>query len=273
MALPNLNPAAINLVVETQTILEGRNLGVCKFDSDGYTVVPMGVFGLVSRNQTFYETKSYADNLSNGRSIFSMFLKEGTLHGEMGHPSMVGLNTRQEQLARMCHIEEKNRSHHFRKVELGAALPTGGQLILSTIRPQGKYGEELKDALTNKYDNPSFSLRAITADQRLDNGVLFRQMLNLVTFDAVTAGGYKEASKRYAATENLVVLNDLKRHDFVNPNGETIAIEKFIIEDIDEMFGSFAIQVERTTIGLYTPGEASYVEDGRRKSFFHRFVK
>ena len=271
--MKSTSAATINLVVETQIVRDGRKLGRVKVDADGYAEIPFGVLGGLSRNKTFYDVDSFVDNLTKGQSLFSKLITDGNLHGEYGHPDVIGM-TRTDAISRMCRIDEKNSSHHIKKVRTGEQLPTGGKLLLGTIRPDGGiHKEAMLDRLNNPHDNLSFSLRAITADRQMNDGTLYRTMQNLITFDCVTAGGYAEASKRYAATENIVVLNDLRRNDFLCPNGD-IAVENFTICDVDEMFGAFAIEVNRVKIGLYTPGETSFVDDtGSRRSFFHALTK
>ena len=257
----------VSLVIETTVVRDGRKLGRAKFDADGYTIIPVAALGINSRNNTFYDVASVVRALQPNGSMCAKTLVDGNLKGEYDHPALEGLN-QQQALQRLCRVEGKFVSHHIRKLFTGPELETGGKLLMAEIKPMGPFGEALMESLNERFDNTAFSLRSLVSERRGADGITYRTVQNLVTFDAVTAGGYAEASKRYSTA-----LENLSRADFIDAHGG-VACENISIRDIDAMFGTCEVTIRRQKVGMYTPGENTFTaEDGARRSLFRQMMR
>jgi hypothetical protein len=127
--------------------------------------------------------------------------------------------------------------------------------------------------------NSAFSLRSICS-QQLDRTkrILYRTIKKLITFDAVSAGGYQEASKRWATvtpdtygSESLSIgLADLLSSGY---NG--YAVEEIKDKTILDIFGAKEMIKSTELVGVTIPNTGSYFDrkDGAKKSIFHLSMK
>lgn len=237
MGALNQNVSNIQFRIETLVAKDRRNTGRVKPDAQGYYAgIPVAVLGTVSQNNTYYDVDSFQKQIQSPDTYINKVLTQGKLYGEYGHPMIAQLPPDQ-QLARLAVIDEKAISHHISEIYTGETLASGGRLVLAKLKPTGPYKESLKDNLEDPCMNTSFSLRAITSAEQRGN-VSYRVMKKLVTFDAVAAGGYMEASKSYApAMESFDVT--------IAPTGivtmTQVAMETYTDTELNELFGIHAV--------------------------------
>ena len=264
----------VTFTVETLFVRDGQKLGRLRSGEDGYYEnFPMAALGVATRNNTYYDVSEFVDQITNPETYFNRMLADGTLYGEYGHPTIAGMD-HAAQLNRLSVIAEDRVSHHFRRISTGNMLESGGRLITADIKPSGPYGKYLQESLEEPHMNTAFSLRSITMD-RVERGLVRRKMRKLVTFDAVAAGGYAEASKRFlqsnGATESLEIR--------VDPNTDLacfneIALESFAESELADIFGTKNVEMHRKNMTVLKGTGLVQIEgkDGLR-SLYHELVK
>ena len=270
----------INFRVEVLSIRDGRKLGKARADEHGYYDMPLAALGVATRNKTYYETRPFVDQITSRESRFNEVLTDGTLYGEYGHPNLVGMDNN-AALARLAHIDEDRVSHHFRTVEAGKRLGSGGVLGTGMVRPTGRRGAYLQANLDDPFMNTAFSLRAIT-DARFEGGLSRRNMKKLVTFDAVLAGGFAEASKRYAPAveaygqrgeDGLSFTYDLPIAR--GPQGRaalsSVAMENFTDSELNEIFGAKEVTILSKSVTVLNGGQA-LMRDNQLLSTYHTLL-
>lgn len=183
--------------ISTEVEMNGRKLQSLKPNKDGiYTGIPLTVLGLTSRNNVCYDRNSVLSCLTDENSRFVLNLKSGDLEGEWGHP-LLPVTSKEEMVARLLYLDRKCVSHHFTRVYGKEDPQTGYMIIYGDIKPSGPYKQELIDNFADPTRNVSFSLRSATAIDKKENGVTYKRMLMMFTFDAVDGPGYAEACKRF----------------------------------------------------------------------------
>lgn len=271
-ALEDVRGLQVN--VETLIVREGRKLGRIRPDERGfYPNIPVAALGVTSRNNTYYFVDDFVDQIVNERSYVNRMVKDGTLYGEYGHPNIAGM-TENLALNRLMVIDEKLMSHNIGALRTGDLLESGGRLLNADIKPAGPYGQTLKDSFDDPCLNTAFSLRSIT-EAFMKDGVSHRKMKKLVTFDAVAAGGYAEASKRFApgveGFEHLAIR--LNPYDGGAVFTE-VALECFTNHELNEIYGSKHVELRRRTV-THLPGSAVVRASDERhlRSVYHELVQ
>ena len=246
----NVNNVAFT--VETLLTKNGEHLGSMTPDDDGYyNDFPLAVLGSSTQNNTYYHVEPFVKQITDEDSYVNKMLANGTLYGEYGHPALEGLD-KMAQLNRLATVAEDRRSHHFKRIRTGKTLENGCVLIVGDIKPTGDYGPRLEENLREKFMNTCFSLRSITKQQQKD-GLLMREMLKLITFDMVTAGGYYEASKRFADNNNTAG-NESLSYTFIPDSdmvlSEQISVENFSNSELNDIFGTNDVLINRKTFTM-----------------------
>lgn len=262
--------SSIHFVVETLEVREGRKLKALRPDETGYFVdVPITVLGIVSRNNTFYDTNSVISQITDPKSMLNITLVDGNLFGEWGHPY---LDPKKPDLNRLLNVLEKYQSHHFRKIRTAERLDNGGIVLRADLKPTGPYKDYLYEQLIDPSINSSFSLRSICSE-RVDRrtGIRYRTVKRLTTFDAVGAGGYAEASKRYCTGSESFQLH---YDDFINSETGEYACEAIKDKDILDIFGAKDMVIKRESVGMVVPGSSSYLDhSGNKRSVVHSLLR
>jgi len=262
----------INFTIETLIVRDGRKLQRPRPNADGYYEdFPMAALGVSTRNNTYYDVDEFVKQITSPTTYFNKMLSDGTLYGEYGHPDLRGM-THEQQLSRLSIPDEHRVSHHFRKVGSGEKLESGGRLITASIKPHGPFGPQLKESLDEPFINTAFSLRSITND-RQEGSLIRRKMCKLVTFDAVAAGGYSEASKRYVghmATETLQIRID-PSVDMASIS--RVAFESFTETELADIFKTN--DVSKVTRELTILRGTGLLKDGEKgvRSLYHELVR
>ncbi len=260
--------STLSFLVETLMVRDSRSLGIARPDGDGYYDMPMAVFGIPTRNRTYYEVSDFVDQIVGKESYVNKLLTDGNLYGEYGHPDVTGL-TQDQIISRLLMIDEKQHSHHIKQLATGDELETGGKILNGKVKPFGPYGKYLQDNLDNPAMNTAFSLRSIAAS-RNEGDIIRRNIKKLVTFDAVGVGGYAEASKRYSSATESFNIEML-------PNStiqiSEAAMECFTDTELNEIFGAKQVMIGTRRM-TYVAGSKTFVNnEGRHMSIYHELVK
>lgn len=257
--------------IETLVVRNGRKMGRLRPDQDGYyNGMPIAALGIVTRNNTYYDVQSFSQELMNTAGNFNNKLRNGQLYGEWGHPPLAGLSE-QMQMARIVDVRESQHSHHIRSIETGATLENGGKLITASICPTGPYAESLRDNFANPCMNTAFSLRAIT-DSTIKGGVSFRRMKKMITFDAVGAGGYLEASKGFAATESFHAF-DINLVEVDTAIFSQASLESFTDSELNEFFGTKSVALEKKILTVTKTKSGQKLNPLSLRSHYHELIK
>lgn len=182
------------------TALNGTNkAGTLKTDPDGYTDVILGALDFFNTRGEYYALEP-ARHLFDLSGLLMKRVKNGTLHGEDGHPRPDPNWTKDQFLYRLMDIYEPNICMHIKEVGLDDSVithPNGGKItaIMGRVCPSGQGGPALEKSFANKSENVCFSLRAITDDFRDKAGTVIRVIKQIFTWDRVNDGGITVANK------------------------------------------------------------------------------
>jgi len=264
-ALENVD--RISFVVEVLTIRNGRKLGRIRPDQDGYYTVPLAVLGTPTDNRTYYEVNDFVNQLTSPDSYINKCLVDAKLFGEYGHP-MIKLLPENLQLPRLMLVDEKNHSHHIKKIWTGEKLESGGRIIYGLIKPTGPFGSYLRDSLEDPCLNTSFSLRSI-AHSTETRDLIRRKIKYLVTFDFVGAGGYSEATKRYAPAVEVLVDLPITHHILQTSHA---AMEHLSNTELNEIFGAKIVTIGSKQTSFVPEKQALCDERGTLQSVFTRLM-
>jgi len=267
--------------IETMIVDDNRKLGKAIRDKDGYFPnVPVAVLGTVTRNKTSYDTNAFLHQLRSDDSSFALRLKEGMLFGEIGHP-FVDLNSPMG-LQRLLHLEPTRESHHIRAVKVERLEDLGMDIIMADVKGTGPYGKYFDEAMEDPTRNVAYSLRGISrANTDRRTGVTHKHLVNLVTFDAMMAGGgFKQAAKRYmASTEGMIgfeteeILKEQVTDKHISMI-HSVALECFTNSELNELVKSKKVILGTKVTGYVDNRTKSLIDPDTRTSrgIFHSFL-
>jgi hypothetical protein len=240
----------IYFVVETALVDDNRKLQALTPDDDGfYCGIPMCALDIVTRNKTQYDSKSLIENMTNPNTTFNTRLRDGELFGENGHPFIYKPLSDPESVARLFRLDSRFKACHYKKFYSKKDEGLGVNIIYSDLKPMGPYGKYAEEQLLDPNVNFSTSLRALSSEQK-KNGILFRNILNLITFDVgVPGGGFKYSSKRYYDTSVANVTEALSHESlrYIADHYETISMEGLITEsELNDLFKRSKIKIKNS---------------------------
>lgn len=189
-------------VMFTLTKLDNKNLkGVLEPDENGYYEMVIGGLNVFSSNGHYY-TAEKARSLFEKSSEFMRRVSTGNLRGEVNHPDISQLKSREDQLNRLVNIDSHNVCAHFSDIWLdedyGKKHPELNNpslvAIMAKVTPSGEKGYILEKAFKNPKENVCFSLRGVTEDY-MERGVYTRVVDYIFTFDYVQEPGIHIANK------------------------------------------------------------------------------
>jgi len=231
-----------NIAFRVETMFAGGRVGRVRPDENGvYKGLPMMVLGEVTQQKTFYEPESITDQMTNPESRFNKVFRQQKLFGEYGHPTFYGL-TNDEVIQRLVTVDENNVSHLFTGLYTDQPSSNGTVVVRADIKPTGPKGAYLKESLDDPLMNTAFSLRAYVSTDMKPNGLKYRRVRQLTTFDTVGASGYANTDKANAiALESFSGDNYNEYEISILENGnlmiDQIALETFENTDLNEIFG------------------------------------
>jgi len=254
-------------VVETSLVDDNRKLKSLTPDKDGfYKGIPLCGLGMVTRNNTFYDTDSLIEKITDENSTFNKRLKTGDLFGEYGHPYVPNLNS-EEGMQRIMTLLPDRKTIFFKKIYSKKIEDLNMNFVFGDIKPAGPYGQYSEELLIDPNMNFSTSLRAITSNKMINN-ISNRKVLLLITFDAgVPGGGYKEASKRYRDISSEDLCEILSPEQFLNLKKDTsIAFESLLTEtELNDILKCSRISVEGKISGYFINNENLIYDESEGK--------
>lgn len=241
MITPSLRP---NISFRVETIYPKGRVGVIKPDERGvYRGLPMMMLGEITQQKTYYDPESVIKQITSPDTTFNKIFTNQKLMGEYGHPTFYDLNSDTDKLQRLCTVDESKASHLFTSLYTDQPASDGSIVVRADIKPTGPYGAVLKDSLDDPIVNTSFSLRAFVDTNVRPDGVKYRTVKSLTTFDAVGASGFKNSDKGHALA--LESFSGDTYHDYeinVMKDGtlviDQIALESFHNTNLNEIFGT-----------------------------------
>jgi hypothetical protein len=189
---------------------------------------------------------------------------------EHSHPNVIGLS-KEDALRRIMYLDPDKKACHIRKISSKHLEDLNLDIVCGDIKPVGPYSKYAEEQLSDPTMNFSTSLRAITSMTQKPNGVSFRKMLQLVTFDcSVPSGGFQEASKRYQiAQEEIVEFIDPTIFLDNNKRDSNIGFESMMTRsELNDIFEAAKIKITGKVSGIYL-GEHNLIYDektGKRSS-------
>lgn len=243
-----------------ESIAPGNGRHKFKKDDGGFYIgVPIAAIGVSTRNNSYYDVKSFVSHLEDPSTPFNMMLKSRQLYGEMGHPDIIGME-HNLAIARIRMVAEANSSHLFKSIYTGPALESGGRIVYADLKPinLNGVGARVKESLEDPEQNTAFSIRTLTANEQKGN-ISYRKMLQFVTADFVNTPGFAEATKGYAhvGTESFKggTADDFITVDYTRGEdgfyvADGISTECFNDGELNELFGSKSVKLLRRTVSL-----------------------
>jgi len=257
------NTDKISFVEDVLHVRSGKKLGAIRPDQDGYYQIPLAVLGTPTDNRTYYDVDAFIDQITNPTSVINRCLTDGKLYGEYGHP-LIQLMPDAMVVPRLLVIDEKNVSHHIKKIWSGEKLESGGRVIYGLVKPSGPYADAIRQNLDDPCMNTSFSLRSI-AKSRQEGPLTRRTIKHLVTFDYVNAGGYAEASKRFSpGVESLVDVMLMDNHFRITES----AMESLSASELNDIFGAKQVMIGSTKTTFVDKQKALRDDKGALHSVF-----
>ncbi len=203
-------------IVFEATALPAGKRGVLKRDGN-YREIVLGAFNAFNASGHYY---SYTENsklaeIFRESSDFMRRIAAGQLYSEYDHPRTDPKMSRQDLFVRRMTIDPDRVAAHIRKVWLvpDAVEDIKGRkcmAVIGEVAPSGPFGKYLEESFENPSQNTAFSIRCFTRDTPV-NGVLVKQILELVTFDSISHGepGIKCASKYSTPSLESYTISDM----------------------------------------------------------------
>lgn len=235
-------PPNLQFRVETMFAGSGGRVGRIIPDENGiYKGLPLMVIGEVTQQKTYYDPMSVMDQITNPQTKLNKVLKQGKLFGEFGHPSFQGLN-QDDAIQRLVTVDEKSTSHLFTSLYTDAPSSDGTVVLRGDLKPSGPYGPAFKESLDDPVVNTAFSLRAYVSTDMRPDGVKYRKVRQLCTWDTVGASGYMSTDKAHALGLESFSGDHYDQHEIqIMSDGnlmiDQIALETFIDTELNEILG------------------------------------
>lgn len=208
------------------TVLNGTGKkGKLKCDPDGYYDVILGGFDVRNTRGDLWPMSSARPHLEASSGLMKR-INQGFLYGEWGHPNKQPGMSHTDFINRVLNVHEGNVSHHVKSItvdESGLFAGDGGKpavVIFGRVKPFGPHAQLLADSLENNAQNTSFSIRTLTRDTKDLMGRATKNILTVVTWDAVLSPGIDFSTK------------------FANPSLETDSV-RFTESDLRDAYKDF----------------------------------
>lgn len=185
-----------------EVLVNKGKAGILTPDTDGYYELIIGGINCFNSCGEYYAMAKSVEDLFKSSSTFMRKIKSGKLYGELEHPEFKQGMDKDSYIRRIYHIDGKNVVCQFKDIwldlDFGKKHPEYKNpdliAIMAKVVPYGVHEKILRDALTNKFINPCFSIRSIT-NNYYHRGTLIKEIDDIITFDYVTEGGISIANK------------------------------------------------------------------------------
>lgn len=198
-----------NNVRFTVTALPPDKKGKLQQDDEGYYKVNLGALNTFNSIGEYYVRKEAEDLFLKNADLMRR-VNNGRVKCEEGHPVFETGMSDTAFMYRAYEIREANVSGIFRAIELdfdaAEALRGKGQIsrderyqgdllpVVGWVKPAGPLWKSLALAFENKYEDICFSVRGFT-DDYVANGITYRFLREIITYDRVNEPGVEHASK------------------------------------------------------------------------------
>lgn len=241
---------------EIAPVLHGYRLKKIEPDKNGFFDMVIGCIGIPTRGDIFYDTQSYVDAMRDEYARFNVCLRDGNLSGEYGHPVV----EKKEDMPRLFRIDEHFKSHYFGKIWIDDQITFNGQVvqpIRALVKPTGPYGDTLEKELRDPTHNTAFSLRSLCVPMYEKDGIKYRRVQMVITYDAVHAPGFDVSSKRYVGgMESFEVsYDDVVRAIDYYKNQSMESLSMITERDLMKMFPDRNISLNGKHIASDTIGD------------------
>jgi hypothetical protein len=221
---------------------KGGRVGRIKPNENGiYCGLPLMTLGETTQNRTYYDPQSLIQQITDPQTRFNKVLSQGKLYGEFGHPSFNGLS-QDDAIQRLVTVDEKNHSHMFTSIYTDTPGADGTVVLRGDLKPTGPYGPAFKESLDDPVVNTAFSLRAYVSTNVRPDGLKFRTVRQLCTWDTVGASGYAGTDKAHAIGLESFSGDQYDQHEIqIMTDGnlmiDQIALETFMDTELNEILG------------------------------------
>ena len=184
------------------TIKANEQNASLKKDSNGYYYVTLGALNTFNSANEFYAlTQNVKDLFTKDSSVLMRRLKAGYLKGEVGHPKLEPGMSREQFFSRNMRIDERNVCVHIKEIvleetDIDSGYGDGSKVVIVSgwVKPSGPHADALERDLENPDVNVAFSIRSFTSNKMV-NGVLVKEIAQVITWDWVTEPGIAKANK------------------------------------------------------------------------------
>ena len=277
----------VKFQTETQRITADGALRKASKDEKGwYPRIPVFMFNTTSRNGWSYDPKYIVNALTSQDRYFQTACREGSAHGEFGHPDFSSCTTPAQVIMRMTLIDKMRMSHIMKNgVIVGNANGEGGVFCVD-IKPHGPNAEYIRTELESPDMNATFSARTIlTQDIAYHRNMRNpRRVQDVPTFDNVSLNGFSGASKRGQLVDKFTLegysckmvdsesLDVSFTLDDMNMVAKVVTTESVTSGLLLDAMMADVVQVKRehTLIGTYEPGDKSIRTHAGRCSLIHQ---
>ena len=241
---PSSIPLPRNIQFRVETMFPNNRVGRVKPDERGvYCGMPLMVLGEITQQKTFYDPQSVVHQITDKSTRLNKVVSQGKLYGEYGHPQFYETMTDNDKIQRLMTVDESKQSHLFTSIYTDKPSADGTIVIRGDIKPTGPYGAILKESLDDPIVNTAFSLRAYVSTDVKPDGLKYRTVRSLTTWDTVNASGYAGTDKAHAIGLESFGGDDYLDYEInVMQDGniviDQIALESYSDTELNEIFGS-----------------------------------
>lgn len=192
----------------TGCALKPGKQGILTPDSTGYYTMPAGGLNVMNSAGMFYTGEPAVKQLFEDSSELQRMIKKGVLKCANGHPEPMPGESEAAFFARARRVEEHRTCAHIRKLwldEKNFKTPDGAPVIaiMVEIAPDGELAHVAERSFKNRFSDTCLSIRGFTCNRRVGR-VLYKSLIEIVTFDLVNEPGIAHATKYHApALENF----------------------------------------------------------------------
>lgn len=273
-------PRNISFRVDTMYVNKGGRVGRIIPDENGiYRGLPLMIMGEPTQNNTYYDPNSIMDQITNPQTRFNKVLSQGKLYGEFGHPTFNGMNN-DDAIQRLVTVDEKNHSHMFTSLYTDPQKTDGTVVLRGDVKPTGPYGAVFKESLDDPVVNTAFSLRAYVSTDMRPNGLKYRTVRQLCTWDTVGASGYATTDKAHAIGLESFAGEDYHEYEIqIMQDGnlmiDQIALETYSDTELNEILGVSSVSqiIQSRTFVKADPDLMARFPSIYQRSIFNDYFK
>lgn len=171
-------------------------------DENGYYRVTFGRFNDYNANGIFYRVTDLEEVLGEN-SLFGKRLLNGYARSEWSHPDVSRLSP-EELKRRTVTLDIDRICNHIKRLEV---IPTGKESrdfnlpiydIYGWVKPEGPYGDYLREQLDNPDSNTAYSIRSLVRQTKVGS-IVVRDIVIISTWDVVYMPGIATANQWNAA--------------------------------------------------------------------------